>query len=76
MAAPRHACTATTTNQTPFGIPGAQALMCGLTSSALPTVLPCVSQGRFFAGRSVRVSFFPEERFTSTDLAPKQGEFD
>ncbi|EFJ51175.1 hypothetical protein VOLCADRAFT_87981 [Volvox carteri f. nagariensis] len=33
-------------------------------------------QGRFFAGRSVRVSFFPEERFMATDLAPKQGEFD
>ncbi|PNW76444.1 hypothetical protein CHLRE_11g467591v5 [Chlamydomonas reinhardtii] len=33
-------------------------------------------QGRFFAGRMVRVSFFPEERFTSTDLAPKAGEFD
>ncbi|GLC35103.1 hypothetical protein PLESTM_000279800 [Pleodorina starrii] len=33
-------------------------------------------QGRFFAGRQVRVSFFPEERFTTTDLAPKQGEFD
>ncbi|KAG2439057.1 hypothetical protein HYH02_006584 [Chlamydomonas schloesseri] len=33
-------------------------------------------QGRFFAGRQVRVSFFPEERFTSTDLAPKAGEFD
>lgn len=35
-----------------------------------------VVQGRFFAGRMVRVSFFPEERFTSTDLAPKAGEFD
>ncbi|GIL42508.1 hypothetical protein Vafri_463 [Volvox africanus] len=33
-------------------------------------------QGRFFAGRQVRVSFFPEDRFLATDLAPKQGEFD
>ncbi|GIL82553.1 hypothetical protein Vretimale_12010 [Volvox reticuliferus] len=33
-------------------------------------------QGRFFAGRMVRVSFFPEDRFLATELAPKQGEFD
>ncbi|GFR45032.1 hypothetical protein Agub_g6399 [Astrephomene gubernaculifera] len=33
-------------------------------------------QGRFFAGRLVRVAFFSEERFKSMDLAPKQGEFD
>ncbi|KAF5837264.1 splicing factor [Dunaliella salina] len=33
-------------------------------------------QGRYFAGRNVRVAFFPEERFQSEDLAPKAGEFD
>ncbi|KAG2498604.1 hypothetical protein HYH03_003353 [Edaphochlamys debaryana] len=33
-------------------------------------------QGRFFAGRQVRVCFFPEERFTADELAPRAGEFD
>lgn len=33
-------------------------------------------QGRYFAGRNVRVAFFSEERFQKEDLAPKAGEFD
>ncbi|GFH14581.1 uncharacterized protein HaLaN_10666 [Haematococcus lacustris] len=33
-------------------------------------------QGRYFAGRNVRVAFFDENRFLATDLAPKAAEFD
>lgn len=33
-------------------------------------------QGRFFAGRQLRVAFFDEGRMERSALAPQQGEFD